>query len=154
MITLEYIYDKFNGELNIYNTGEWAPITKGYCKEFDLDLKFGKMGEEFVQGVLEGNSKIEIKTERDKWKDTGNIAIEIRCNGKPSGLTTTEASAWVHLLSYKDNILGGFILNVKKLKERIKELNEQKKVKIVMGGDDNMSQLVLVPIKEIFKLSI
>ena len=130
------------------------PLTKGYCKEFDLDLKFGKMGEEFVQGVLEGNSKIEIKTERDKWKDTGNIAIEIRCNGKPSGLTTTEASAWVHLLSYKDNILGGFILNVKKLKERIKELNEQKKVKIVMGGDDNMSQLVLVPIKEIFKLSI
>lgn len=154
MITLEYIYDKFNGELNIYKKGEWVPLTKGYCKEFDLDLKFGKMGEEFVQGVLEGNSKIEIKTERDKWKDTGNIAIEIRCNGKPSGLTTTEASAWVHLLSYKDNILGGFILNVKKLKERIKELNEQKKVKIVMGGDDNMSQLVLVPIKEIFKLSI
>ena len=154
MITLEYIYDKFNGELNIYKKGEWVPLTKGYCKEVDLDLKFGKMGEEFVQGVLEGNSKIEIKTERDKWKDTGNIAIEIRCNGKPSGLTTTEASAWVHLLSYKDNILGGFILNVKKLKERIKELNEQKKVKIVMGGDDNMSQLVLVPIKEIFKLSI
>ena len=154
MITLEYIYDKFNGELNIYKKGEWVPLTKGYCKEFDLDLKFGKMGEEFVQGVLEGNSKIEIKTERDKWRDTGNIAIEIRCNGKPSGLTTTEASAWVHLLSYKDNILGGFILNVKKLKERIKELNEQKKVKIVMGGDDNMSQLVLVPIKEIFKLSI
>ena len=154
MITLEYIYDKFNGELNIYKKGEWVPLTKGYCKEFDLDLKFGKMGEEFVQGVLEGNSKIEIKTQRDKWKDTGNIAIEIRCNGKPSGLTTTEASAWVHLLSYKDNILGGFILNVKKLKERIKELNEQKKVKIVMGGDDNMSQLVLVPIKEIFKLSI
>ena len=117
MITLEYIYDKFNGELNIYKKGEWVPLTKGYCKEFDLDLKFGKMGEEFVQGVLEGNSKIEIKTERDKWKDTGNIAIEIRCNGKPSGLTTTEASAWVHLLSYKDNILGGFILNVKKLKE-------------------------------------
>ena len=48
----------------------------------------------------------------------------------------------------------GELFNVKKLKERIKELNEQKKVKIVMGGDDNMSQLVLVPIKEIFKLSI
>ena len=154
MISLECIYDKFNGELEIHKKGEWVPLTEGYCKEFDLDLKFGKMGEEFVQGVLEGDSKIEIKTERDKWKDTGNIAIEIRCNGKPSGLTTTEASAWVHLLSYKDDILGGFILNVKKLKERIKELNKQKKVKIVMGGDDNMSQLVLVPIKEIFKLSI
>ena len=66
MITLEYIYDKFNGELNIYKKGEWVPLTKGYCKEFDLDLKFGKMGEEFVQGVLEGNSKIEIKLDDTK----------------------------------------------------------------------------------------
>ena len=128
------------------------PLTEGYCKEFDLDLKFGKMGEEFVQGVLEGDSKIEVKTERDKWKETGNLAIEIRYNGKPSGLSTTGASAWIHLLSYKDDIVGGFILNVKKLKERVKELNEQEKVKIVMGGDDKMSQLVLVPIKEVFDL--
>ena len=42
------------------------------------------------------------------------------------------------------------MLNVKKLKERIKELKEEGKIKIVMGGDDNMSQLVLIPIKEVF----
>tara|TARA_R100000808_G_scaffold3720_1_gene12848 strand:- start:16871 stop:17335 length:465 start_codon:yes stop_codon:yes gene_type:complete len=152
LIYLKDIYDVFNGELQIYKKGVWVPLTEGYCKEFDLDLKFGKMGEEFVQGVLEGDSKIEIKTERDKWKETGNIAIEIRYKGKDSGITITEASTWIHLLSYKDDIVGGFILNVKKLKERIKELNKAKKVKIVMGGDDNMSQLVLVPIKEIFEL--
>ena len=118
------------------------PLAEGYVKEFDLDLKFGKMGEEFVQDVLEGDSKIEIKTERDMWKETGNIAIEIRYKGKDSGITITEASTWIHLLSYKNDIVGGFILNVRKLKERIKELNKEKKVKIVKGGDDNLSQSV------------
>ena len=147
MISLEYIYDKFNGELNIYKKGEWVPLTKGYCKEFDLDLQFGKMGEKFVQDVLEGDSKIEIKTERDIWKTTGNIAIEIRYKGENSGITTTEASTWIHLLCYKDVIEGGFILNVKKLKERIKELKEEGKINIVMGGDENQSQMVLIPIK-------
>ena len=72
------------------------PLTEGYCKGFDLDLEYGKMGEEFVQKVMEGNTKIEVKTERDIWKTTGNVAIEIRCNGKPSGLSTTEAYTWVH----------------------------------------------------------
>lgn len=126
------------------------PLTEGYCKEFDLDLQFGKMGEKFVQDVLEGDSKIEIKTERDIWKTTGNIAIEIRYKGENSGITTTEASTWIHLLSYKDVIEGGFMLNVKKLKERIKELKKEGKINIVMGGDENQSQMVLIPIKEIF----
>ena len=150
MIRLEDIYDKFNGELEIYKKGEWMPLTEGYCKEFDLDLQFGKMGEKFVQDVLEGDSKIEIKTERDIWKTTGNIAIEIRYKGENSGITTTEASTWIHLLSYKDVIEGGFMLNVKKLKERIKELKKEGKINIVMGGDENQSQMVLIPIKEIF----
>jgi len=150
LIRLEDIYDKFNGELEIYKKGEWMPLTEGYCKEFDLDLQFGKMGEKFVQDVLEGDSKIEIKTERDIWKTTGNIAIEIRYKGENSGITTTEASTWIHLLSYKDVIEGGFMLNVKKLKERIKELKKEGKINIVMGGDENQSQMVLIPIKEIF----
>ena len=70
MIYLKDVYDVFKGELQIYKKGVWMPLTEGYCKGFDLDLKFGKMGEEFVQDVLEGDSKVEIKTERDKWKET------------------------------------------------------------------------------------
>ena len=58
-------------------------------KKFDIDLAFGEKGEEFVKNVLQGNGKIEVKTERDKWEGTGNIAIEIRCNGKLSGLSAT-----------------------------------------------------------------
>ena len=126
------------------------PITEGYCKGFDLDLKFGKMGEEFVAEVFEGNSNVEVKTERDIWKTTGNIAIEIRCNGKPSGLSTTESTVWVHLLAHNGVIEGGFLFKVDQLKEKIKNLHKQGSLKMVMGGDDNLSQMALLPIKELF----
>ena len=144
------IYEFFGEGALIEKGDDWVPLTEGYCKGFDLDLKFGKMGEEFVQEVMEGNSKVEIKTERDIWKTTGNIAIEIRCKGKPSGLSTTEASTWIHLLAYDNEIKGGFIFKVGLLKSKIKELHNDKKLKIVMGGDDNLSQMALLPIKELY----
>ena len=126
------------------------PITEEYAKGFDLDLEFGKLGEEFVRDMQVGNKKIEVKTERDIWKTTGNIAIELRYRGNPSGLSTTESSVWVHLLSYKGVIEGGFLFKVDLLKEKIKKLHKSGDLKIVMGGDDNMSQMALLPIKELF----
>ena len=150
MITLKDLMDKL-GPLLIETKEGWMPITEGYCKGFDLDLKFGKMGEEFVSDVLEGNSKIEVKTERDIWKTTGNIAIEIRCDGKPSGLSTTESTVWIHLLAYKGVIEGGFLFKVEQLKEKIKKLHKSGDIKMVMGGDNNVSQMVLLPIDSLFK---
>ena len=126
------------------------PITEEYSKGFDLDLKFGKLGEEFVRDMQVGNKKIEVKTERDIWKTTGNIAIELRYKGNPSGLSTTESSVWVHLLSYNGVIEGGFMFKVDLLKEKIKKLHKSGGLKMVMGGDDNMSQMALLPIKELF----
>ena len=126
-------------------------ITEEYSKGFDLDLKFGKLGENFVNDIQNGNDKIEVKTERDIWKTTGNIAIEMRYRGNPSGISTTESSLWVHLLSYKGVIEGGFMFKVDILKEKIKKLHKSGGLKMVMGGDDNMSQMALLPIKELFE---
>ena len=130
------------------------PLTEGYCKSHDLkveeDMLYGKIGEEFTQQLFEGNTKIEIKTERDIWETTGNIAIEMRYKRKPSGISTTKASVWIHLLSVKGVIKGGFILKVDELKSLIKKRHNEGKLKMVMGGDDNMSQLALMPIKELF----
>ena len=119
-------------------------------QKFDHDLEFGKLGEDFVKNFQSENNKIEVKTERDIWKTTGNIAIEIRCRGKKSGISVTEAQTWIHLLSYKNKIEGGFIFQTKYLKDKIVEMYENKTIKIVMGGDDNISQMVLIPIKELF----
>ena len=155
MIKLIDIYNTFGKNSYIKEEGgRWMPLTEGYCKGHDLkveeDMLFGKIGEEFTQQLFEGNTKIEIKTERDIWKTTGNIAIEIRCKGKPSGISTTKSSVWIHLLSQNGVIKGGFLFKVDLLKGKIKKLHEEGKLKMVMGGDDNQSQMALLPIKELF----
>jgi len=149
LIYLQDIIDKF-GEVYIEREGMWMQVTEEYSKGFDLDLKFGKLGEEFVRDMQVGNKKIEVKTERDIWKTTGNIAIELRYRGNPSGLSTTESSVWVHLLSYNGVIEGGFMFQVDLLKEKIKKLHKSGDLKMVMGGDDNMSQMALIPIKDLW----
>ena len=149
MITVREIVNIF-GSFRIEKQGRWVPMTDEYIKGWDLDLQFGKMGEEFTRDVFEGNSKVEVKTERDIWKTTGNIAIEIRYKNQHSGLTTTESGVWVHLLSHNGAIEGGFIFKVPELKAKIKRLKKEGALKIVMGGDDNLSQLVLLPISSLF----
>ena len=124
--------------------------TDEYVKGFDLDLKFGKLGEDFVRDMQEGNNKIEVKTERDIWKTTGNIAVELRYNGSPSGISSTDSSIWVHLLSYNGVIEGGFMFKVDQLRDKIKKLHKQGDLKMVMGGDNNMSQMALLPISKLF----
>ena len=132
------------------------PLTEGYCKSHDLkvkeDMLFGRIGEEFTQQLFEGNTKIEIKTERDIWEKTGNIAVEMRYKTQPSGISTTKASVWIHLLSVNNVIKGGFILKVDELKALIKKRHNEGNLKMVMGGDDNMSQLALLPIKQLWEI--
>ena len=115
--------------------------------KFDIDLKFGQIYEEKIRNIFAG--KIEVKTERDIWKKTGNIAIEIRYKGKPSGLSVTESDWWIHLLTYKDKVEIGFMFKVSRLKKMIKNKIKNDKVCIMYGGDNNDSELVIVPIKEI-----
>ena len=118
---------------------------------FDIDLKFGQIYEKSLALILQ-DKQIEVKTERDKWKETGNIAIEIfnHNKGKPSGLSVTKANYWATILvdDYKINSI--HILPVSDLKERVKDIVKSGKGKIVFGGDFNASELALIPIKEIF----
>tara|TARA_Y100001938_G_C8019592_1_gene394526 strand:- start:309 stop:692 length:384 start_codon:yes stop_codon:yes gene_type:complete len=119
-------------------------------QKFDHDLQFGKLGEDFVKNFQSKNNKVEVKTERDIWKTTGNIAIEMTCRGKRSGISVTEAETWIHLLSYKNVIEGGLILKTKDLKDEIKRRKANGTLKTTMGGDDNVSWMALLPIKELF----
>ena len=142
---------KILGPCDIYERGKWMPISNDYINDkFDLDLDFGKVGEKYIEEVFEGDGRIEVKTERDIWATTGNIAIEVRCRGKLSGISITDAKTWIHLLSIDKVIKGGFIMPVKQLKARIKELHESGDARLVMGGDDDASQMVLLPINKLF----
>ena len=115
--------------------------------KFDIDLKFGQIYEEKIRKIFAG--KIEVKAERDIWKKTGNIAIEVRYKGEPSGLSVTEADWWIHLLTYKNKVEMGFMFKVSRLKQMIKNKIKKDKVCIMYGGDNNESELVIIPIKEI-----
>mgnify|MGYP003637097338 CR=1 FL=1 len=118
---------------------------------FDLDLKFGEMGEDYILRVFESGNKVEVKTERDIWKKTGNIAIEIRFKGRKSGLSITDAETWCHILTYNGKVVGTIVVPVEFLKKRVKKLIKNKKAKIKFAGDNEESQVVLLPIKYIWE---
>ena len=121
---------------------------KDYTSNWDIDLKFGEDFEYSLAKVLT-LGKVEVKTERDKWKKTGNVAIELMNQGTLSGLTVTKAEWWAHILSFNNNIESVILIPVDKLKRRVKQLVEDGRGKIVMGGDDNSSELALIQIKDI-----
>ena len=126
-------------------TAKW---NKDYTSKFDIDLKFGEEFEYSLARIL-SIGKVEVKTERDQWKKTGNIAIELMNQGNKSGLSVTEAEWWAQILTLKGEIKSIILIPVKALKKRLKQLVKENKAKIIMGGDDMASELVLVPIKEI-----
>ena len=121
---------------------------KEYTSKFDIDLKFGESFE-YSLGQILNMGKIEIKTERDIWVDTGNIAIELMNQGNASGLSVTEAEWWAQILSFKGDIKSVILLPVKELKKKVKHSVQHGQGRIVMGGDDNASEIALIPIKEI-----
>ena len=126
-------------------------------KFYDIDLPFGIKYEGTLSELLTAktNKLIEVKTERDKWKETGNVAIEYRCRGKLSGISTTEAKYWFCLLDEQNEgetiyDSAGFFMPVRKLKEKLRKMRDEGKLQTRIGGDDNASQLALLPIRELF----
>jgi len=109
-------------------------------KKFDLDLKFGEKWEDFVVDKLK---TAEVKTEKDKWKKTGNICIEYESYGKPSGIEATESDVWIHNLTDNDKFILGFIIPT----ETLKKIYEQGYS--VTGGDHNASKIYLLKIREL-----
>ena len=121
---------------------------KEYTSKFDIDLKFGESFE-YSLGQILNMGKIEIKTERDIWVDTGNVAIELMNQGNASGLSVTEAEWLAQIISFKGDIKSVILLPVEELKKKVKHSVQHGQGRIVMGGDDNASEIALIPIKEI-----
>lgn len=115
--------------------------------KFDIDLKYGQEREQRLASILDKNkNKIEVKTERDWWFKTGNIAIEVECNGKPSGIMATKADYWVHILAEGDKDYCRLIFDTRTVKRLAKKYIGTLK----NGGDGWRSRFVLIPLAEIF----
>jgi hypothetical protein len=123
----------------------WAQSKHG---DWDISLELGEHHEKCVREIFEGGETIEVKADK-MWHTTGNIAIEYRFRGRPSGLSTTEAKWWCVVLTNKkdpkksDMIILWETMNLRRHLKSI--LNRLKKVN---GGYRSASKILLVPLKD------
>jgi len=121
-------------------------------KFYDIDLPFGVKYEGTLSELLTAktNKLIEVKTERDIWKETGNIYVEFIWRETFSGIVTTKADWWATILTLNDEVQGIILLPTKLMRDKVKKLIKEGIAQYpVSGGDDNDSQGALVPIKEL-----
>ena len=119
-------------------------------KKFDLDLNYGKVREQAIADMLQ-DKKIEVKSERDVWQRTGNIAIEYESYGKPSGIAATESDYWFHNLCIGDDIFATLVFETNSLRRIIDNLDYKRTVK---GGDNYASKMYLLNIQKLFSSDV
>ena len=119
-------------------------------KKFDIDLEYGKVREQQVADMLQ-DKKIEVKSERDVWQKTGNIAIEYESYGKPSGINATESDYWFHNLCIGDETFATLVFDTTALKRIIANLDKKRSVS---GGDNNASRMYLLNLQKLFSSDV
>jgi hypothetical protein len=119
-------------------------------KKFDLDLEYGTIREEKIAEMLT-NKKIEVKSERDMWQRTGNIAIEYESWNKPSGINATESDYWFHNLCIGENEYCTLVFKTDVLRKIVDKLDY---FKTVAGGDHKASKMYLVNIQKLFSSDV
>jgi len=119
-------------------------------KKFDIDLQYGKVREKDVADMLQ-DKKIEVKSERDVWQKTGNIAIEYKSYGKPSGIDATTSDYWFHNLCIGEETFATLVFNTDNLRRIIKNLDKKKSVS---GGDNNASRMYLLNLQKLFSSDV
>jgi|TARA_Y100000114_G_scaffold146436_1_gene157139 hypothetical protein len=124
--------------------------TKENRKKFDLDLTYGEIREEKIADMLT-NKKVEVKSERDIWQNTGNICIEYECWNKPSGIRATESDYWFHNLCIGDEEYCTLVFKTDTLKKIVDKLDT---FKTVSGGDGNASRMYLVNLQKLFSTDV
>jgi len=119
-------------------------------KKFDIDLEYGQVREDKVAEMLQ-DKKIEVKSERGMWMNTGNIAIEYECWNKPSGINATESDYWFHHLCVGDNEYCTLVFKTDVLRTIVKKLDT---FKTVSGGDNKASKMYLVDLQKLFSSDV
>jgi len=119
------IYMMFNGLENI-----------SYNNDYRWDVKVLKEGKELT---------FEIKS--DRYKNTGNMALEIRDAGKASGISKSEADIFIYnYTNLDDKFAYLFFIEMPKLRQILKD--NYSDLKIVNGGDNNEAEIILLPMKD------
>jgi len=135
------------GELNISMKLERTYGVFNDDNKFDIDLSKAQIREKELRDIL-GKAKVEVKTD-SIWKGSKNLAVEFRCRGKPSGISVSQAEYYAFILDANTYTEGIIIIPIEKLLYLARKFYRLGKVK--NGGDDNASEMVLIPIVEFVK---
>ena len=112
--------------------------------KFTKDLSYGKKHEKLVMKSLEN---FELKTDRMAHK-TGNVYVEFKSRGKPSGIKTSKSDTWIFkIVSNGDRHLFSIQIPLTRLKKLV-----SKDYRVVPGGDNLTSRGYLVPITDLIKI--
>lgn len=136
--------------VNIRSEETGVKPTKADRKKFDIDLEYGQIREDRVADIFT-KAKIEVKSERGMWMQTGNIAIEYESYGKPSGIKATESDYWFHNLCIDDEEYCTLVFKTETLKKIVDKID---KFKSVSGGDHNASKMILISLQKLFSAEI
>jgi len=108
--------------------------------DFAYDLEFGQEGESQFAEIV-NNKKVEVKRDRVAHK-TGNLFIEYESRGKPSGIATSQADTYAYWIGEACLVISS---------ERLKHIcrNYIGTEFDILGGDNNTSKGILLPIESI-----
>lgn len=114
--------------------------------DFDLDLKFGEFHEQLLFQALSktGNVTVEVKTDRLAAK-TGNLAVEFRYRGRPSGIQTTKSDEYFFVIVEQDGSIR-YRLNIPTAKLKKIAYRRYLNGLTTTGGQYNATEMILIPI--------
>lgn len=120
--------------------------------KFDLQLSQAliderRLGEIFAGARIE---RVELKSETWQWEQTGNICIEYRQDGRPSGISTTQADLWVHELKRDGRTLLYLMIPVERLKEICRAAIKRGDCRH-SAGDGGRFDVVLLSLSDLLK---
>lgn len=115
-------------------------MSEGLAREgFDKDLAFGESRESaFVEAIT--RARVEIKSDQ-KARVTGNVFIEYRQKGRPSGISTSVAEWWA--IEVDDD--AWFVIRTSRLRALARRALETGRRS--HGGDGNQYEGALVPVE-------
>ena len=119
-------------------------------KKFDIDLSYGSIREDKIIDMFL-NKKIEVKSEKNMWQDTGNICIEYESWGSTSGIKATEADYWFHNLCVGENEYCTLVFKTEVLRSIVNDLDT---FKSVSGGDNKASKMFLINLQKLFSSDV
>ena len=123
-------------------------------KRWDLDLDFGKQGEQWLSLLADLPPKrtMEVKRDRD-WVKYGNLFFEYECNGKPSGVAATEADYFAVIMYRDGKNIATHIWETQTLKAGLRKLiRDGKAIHKGNSGDGGRVKGYAVPLRYLHEL--